>query len=323
MRSEREVSSPRRKKVDARCDREVARRAADEWGVLSTAELLACGLTYPAITRRRQRGRLHQLHQGVYAVGHPHPPWQGRLLAAAKACGPAALASQFSAAALWNFADLDEDRYPDVTVLNGGGGHHAGIQVHRTSALAPRDRARAQGVPVTSPARTLLDLAAIVDERTLRSIVRRAQGERQVNLRQISEVLMRLSPRRGSRPLARVISSGAAPTKSMLEDIVLDLVLNAGFQHPHVNQPLHIDGRRLVPDFRWPHHRIIVEADSATWHDDKLAREDDAERQALLEAHGERVVRVTWAQAVSQPARTLARIRAAGAPLGAGVRPGS
>jgi very-short-patch-repair endonuclease len=81
-----------------------------------------------------------------------------------------------------------------------------------------------------------------------------------------------------------------------------------------VNQPLVLGGRRVVPDFRWPEQRLVVEADGAAWHDTKLAREDDAQRQALLEAHGERVLRVTWDQAIARPAQTLARMRAAGAP---------
>ena len=71
----------------------------------------------------------------------------------------------------------------------------------------------------------------------------------------------------------------------------------------------------IVPDFRWPEQRLVVEADGAAWHDNQLAREDDAERQALLEAHGERVLRVTWDQAIARPGQTLARIGAAGAPL--------
>jgi very-short-patch-repair endonuclease len=70
----------------------------------------------------------------------------------------------------------------------------------------------------------------------------------------------------------------------------------------------------VVPDFRWPEQRVVVEADGAAWHDHQLAREDDAERQALLEASGERVVRVTWDQALTRPQQTLARLRAAGVP---------
>jgi very-short-patch-repair endonuclease len=73
-------------------------------------------------------------------------------------------------------------------------------------------------------------------------------------------------------------------------------------------------GRRVIPDFRWPAARLVVEADGAAWHDNPTAREDDAERQALLEAHGERVIRVTWEQAVARRAETRRRIGAAGAP---------
>ena len=71
----------------------------------------------------------------------------------------------------------------------------------------------------------------------------------------------------------------------------------------------------MIPDFRWPCRRLIVEADGAAWHGHRLAHEDDAERQALLESHGERVLRVTWEQAVARRAETLARLRAAGAPV--------
>jgi hypothetical protein len=81
-----------------------------------------------------------------------------------------------------------------------------------------------------------------------------------------------------------IIATGPAPTRSVLGDVVLDLLLHAGFEHPDATKPIVVDGRRIVPDFRWPAHRLIVEADSS-WHDRKL----DAERQALLEAHGERV----------------------------------
>jgi very-short-patch-repair endonuclease len=95
---------------------------------------------------------------------------------------------------------------------------------------------------------------------------------------------------------------------------VLDLILSAGFAHPDVNRPLGLAGRRIVPDFRWPAEHLVIEADGAAWHDNALARADDADRQALLEAHGERVLRITWRQAVTARTRTLARLRAAGAP---------
>jgi hypothetical protein len=292
----------------------VARLAAQQWGVLSLEELRACGLSRNAVAVRAANGRLHPIHRGVYAVGHANPPLEGRLLAAVKACGPSAVLSHFSAAAILGLVRWD-DRYPEVTVRGGATRAHAALRVHRTGVLDPQDRARHAGIPVTAPARTLLDLAAQVDYRALRRAVRQAQSLQRVEIRQLVEVLGRLGPRRGTSNLARVAATGPAPTRSELEDVVLDLVLSGGLEHPEVNAPLVLGGRRVVPDLRWPRQRLVVEADGAAWHDHKLAREDDAERQALLEAHGERVVRVTWHQAIAGRAETLARLRAAGAPL--------
>lgn len=107
----------------------------------------------------------------------------------------------------------------------------------------------------------------------------------------------------------------AAPTRSELEDVVYDLIIDGGLLRPDVNRPLLHAGRRVIPDFRWPAQRLVIEADGAAWHDNPIARKDDAERQALLEASGDRLIRVTWDQAVARPSQTLARIRAAGAPL--------
>ena len=245
------------------------------------------------------------------------------MLAAVKACGPGAVLSHLSAAMLWGFIDRHEDHLPEVTVIGAGTRLHPGIRVHRTAELADCDWRWLRGIPATSPARTLLDLAARWDGRPLRSAVRRAQGTHRVNVREIYEVIARRGPCRGSRRLANVIAEGAASTRTVLEDVVLDLILRGGFVRPDVNMPMRIDGHRVVPDFRWPDQRLVLEADGAAWHDTKVAREDDAERQALLEAHGERVLRVTWAQALTQPTQTLARLRAAGAPIsGTRRRPG-
>ena len=307
------LSQPQADKFDTRPDVLVARLAADQWGVLSLDELGACGLSRENVRIRVGNGRLHPVHAAVYAVGHANVALEGRFLAAVKACGDGALLSHFSAAALWGFLPWDE-RPPEVTVLDTTTHVHPGLHVHRTRVLAPHDIARHAGIPVTSPARTLLDLAAIVPYRQLRRAIRQAQSLYRVNLRQLLEVLARLGPRRGTRNFARIVATGPAPTRSVLEDAVLDLVLRGGVAHPIVNGKLVLDGRTVYPDFRWPEQRLVVEADGAAWHDHKLAREDDAERQALLESHGYHVLRVTWDQAILRPAQTLARIWAAGAP---------
>lgn len=160
-----------------------------------------------------------------------------------------------------------------------------------------------RGIRITTPLQTLHDSAPDTSDRHLRRLVRRAQAHHRVSIRQLAT----------SSRLAMIAATGPAPTKSELEDIILDALL-ARFEHPDVNQPLYIEGRKYVPDFRWPAERLILEADSAEWHDPVL----DAERQALLEAHGERVLRVRWQEAVGDQSRMLRRVEAAGAPLAAG-----
>jgi very-short-patch-repair endonuclease len=236
------------------------------------------------------------------------------MLAAVKACGPGAVLSHRSAAELWGFLDRS-DRRVEVTVVGGSTREVPDVVVHRTGHSEPRDRSRFEGIPVTAPARTIVDLAAVLGDAELPHAVRRAQGLRRVNTRQLLEAIERLGPRRGSRRLMRVIATGPAPTRSVLEDIVLDLLLAAGFEHPDVNRPLVIDGKTVKPDFRWPTARLVLEADGAAWHDNPVARAADADRQALLESVGERVIRITWKQVSARRPETLARIRAAGAPL--------
>jgi very-short-patch-repair endonuclease len=291
----------------------VGQRAAEQWGVLSLDELRACGLSREAVSVRVRNGLLHRIHRGVYAVGHANPPLEGRWLAATKACGGAAVLSHVSAAALWRIVEWD-DRHPEVTVPLSRCRVHGGLRVHRSSTLAVADVTRHRGIPVTTPARTLLDLAATLDHRPLRRAVRQAEALHHVSVRGLDETIGRAGRRRGTARLARVIAAGPAPTRSELEDVVLDLIRGANIDAPVVNAPMDVGGRRVIPDFRWPAQRLVLEADGAAWHDGPTAKGDDAERQALLERHGERVVRVTWQQAIGRPDETVARLLAAGAP---------
>ena len=282
--------------------------------MLSVGELHDVGLSDVAVARREDRGFLHRLHRGIYAVGHTGLTQEGVWLAAVKACGDDAVLSHYSAGGLWRFVTWDA-RMPEVTVPGPGTRVHSGIRVHRSACLDRKDLMTRDGIRVTSPPRTLLDLASILPYQALRRAVREAMAQRRVAIRQLVEILARTGPRRGSRKLARIIADGYTPTVTVVEDIVLDLILAGGFERPDVNEPLVIEGRRVVPDFRWPKQRLIVEADGSQWHDHKLAREDDAERQAFLESHGEHVIRVTWEQAVTKRSQTQQRLAAAGAPF--------
>ncbi len=288
-----------------RPDIRLALLASEQWGVVDIADLRRCGLDKHAVARRVRAGRLHPIHKRVFAVGHTNLPQQARILASVKACGPDAYASRSASGELSKQIVLLGDRRPDVLVLGATTRRHPEIRVHRTTRLDPRDVTRIQGIPATTVARTLVDLAADLTYEQLRRATREAQAQRLVALPQLVETLARLRPCRGAVNLARIVATGPAPTRSELEDVVLDLMLRGGLEHPDVNVPIHAGGRRIVPDFRWPEQRLVVEADGARFHDGEIAREDDVERQALLEAAGERVIRVRWEQAVCRESQTL------------------
>lgn len=289
----------------------VARRAAQSHGVLSAAELRACGLSQRAVECGVARGHLHRVHRGVYAVGHTALTPEGRWVAALKACGPGAVLSHGSAAMLLGLLPPD-DRRIDVTVT--GSRAHPGLRVHKVRSVPAEDTTRRRGIPTTTAARVLMDLAPHLGDVPLRRLMSRAQSMYLTNLRQLGRQLDRAQGRHGRARFARVLAARPPATRTELEDRVYDLVVSGGFDPPDVNTPLHIEGRRIIPDLRWPEQRLIVEADSRRWHDTPQARQDDADRQALLEAHGERLIRITWDQATRHAAQTLARIATAGAP---------
>ncbi len=127
-------------------------------------------------------------------------------------------------------------------------------------------------------------------------------------------MLDRANGHRASRRLAAIIAAGPAPTYSGHEDVVLDLILDAGFAHPDVNRRLVVGGTPYFPDMRWPAERVILEIDSP-WHDGRIAHELDDARQAALEAAGERVLRTRLEHVIRDPQQLVARLTAAGLPL--------
>jgi hypothetical protein len=249
-------------------DRTAAEIAARDWGVVSARELLACGLTRNAVAARVAAGRLHRVHRGVYAVGHANLTMRGRFLAAVKACGEGATLSHVSAAVLWGLLTYDEARPPDVIAPDKR--RIPGINTHRTRNPPPT--IRYDRIPVTTPQRTLTDLTSVLPFKPLRRAVREALVRKRITADEAT----------------RIVKGGDQPTRSPLEDAVLDLIEATGLPAPQVNQPF----GKYVPDFRWPDLHLILEADGATYHDNPLSREDDARRQAQLEAQGETVIRI-------------------------------
>lgn len=273
-------------------------------------QLVACGLDSDAIAVRVRRGQLHRVHRGIYAVGTGLLTLRGELTAAALACGDDAVLSHRSAAAWWKMLPWDRHQI-EVIVPRSAGRGLAGIRPRWSRSLDERDVWRRDNIRVTSPARTALDLAADMTPRALRRMVRQSLAERRVSIRQLTAVLSRAQRHPGAPALRAVVADGHVPTRSDLEDLALDLLDAAGIARPQVNPALHLDDRDIQPDLLFGRHRLVIELDSRRWHHDPLTQRDDADKQAILEAHGHRVLRITWQQIVNHPQQTLRRIRAA------------
>ena len=209
----------------------VARLAAGQWGVLSVAELRACGLSADAILTRVRRGNLHPLHRGVYAVGHRNVTTDGRFLAAVKACGEDAVLSHYCAACHHGWLRYG-GRPVDVTAPTKR--TRPTIKTHRSDVI---ERIVVRQIPVTPRIRTIIDLARVEPEEVVTRALRQAR---------FTEAELELLPRTGL--LGRIVDLSTAPTASGNEDVVLNLVLKVGFEHPLVNALY--PGSRYFPDER-------------------------------------------------------------------------
>ena len=270
-------------------DARAATSAAGQWSVLHFDELVECGFSRRQIQVRVARGVLHPLYLAVFAWGHHNIPTEGRWLAAVKACGPCAVLSHYSAAALHGLVKWDGRPF-EITAPTKH--THPRIKAHRSNDI---ERMVLKGIPVTPKLRTMIDLGRVEGDDVVKRALRAAKFS--------AAELERLPP--------RILALGAVPTRSPLEDRAHDLVVKLGLEVPLSNPPYRLPGRTVYPDLYWPHLRLAVEVDSLEWHDDPLARHDDAERQAELEAAGERVLRFTSAD-LRNPRRIYARLTAAG-----------
>jgi len=291
-------------------DGAIARTAGKQHGVVTAAQLRALGVNQNALEHRLRVGRLHRLHRGVYAVGHRRVSREGHVLAGVLSVGADAVVSHRSAAVVWGLI-ADRGGPVDVTVsrrLHPRPPVHIHIDRH---GLEKRDRTRTAGIPVTTVPRTLLDLAAVVSEPILRRAVRQAYVERLVDEGTLSAQLDRGAARHGASRLAQLLGPKLLPTRSELEDRVLDLLKTRGFARPAVNVVPAGLRRRIEVDFLYADAGLVIEADGARYHDSRVARDEDAARQALLEEAGYQVLRVDWTQVTQRPGQTARRLRQA------------
>jgi very-short-patch-repair endonuclease len=282
--------------------------------VLTAVQLQALGLSARAIRHRAAVGRLRRLGRGVYSIGHVTD--ESRWIAAVMGIGGTAALSHRSAAALWGLRP-DPRTVVDVPVVGARTRQsRRGVEVHSGTSLIPADVTVHDGVACTTVARTLLDVAATLDRRSLERVVDRAEELRLFDLSAVADVLARNRGRRGAARLGAALAQYAGPsiTRSEVEERFLLLVRNARLPHPEVNAwiPLAAGGYR--PDFLWRDARLIVEVDGRTHHARRRAFEHDRLRDRRLALAGFETRRYAAREVIQTPqavAREIAAFLAA------------
>jgi very-short-patch-repair endonuclease/predicted transcriptional regulator of viral defense system len=282
-----------------------------QYGVVSRRQLLEIGVTSSMIRGRLGNRALVELHRGVYAAGHRRLRTEGHWLAAVLAVGPGAALSHRDAAALHGLRPSDRTRI-DVTARRRGRTKHPGIDIHHTAVLPDGDVTTIAAIPVTTVARTLVDLAHVVPRQQLARVLREAEHLRTVDVHELKDAMRRTRTRkgRGHAALKAVLEEhrrqGAQLTRSILEDRFLTLLDAHGLPRPRTN--VHVAGMEV--DACWRAWRLVVELDGWARHKDRQAfQRDRAKSNALAEA-GFTVLRFTHDDVQRRPAETARRIRA-------------
>ncbi len=273
-------------------ERKLSALASTQKGTVGRDQLLALGFTAREIDLRIASGRLIPIFSGVYAVGHSAISREGRWLAATLAVGSTSALSYRDAGALWRMPDFTFLDRIDVTLPGTGSRSIKGIRVHRSRDLNPAHIGEQQGIPVTSAAWTVLDLASTLGFRRVRQCFDVAARRGDLDLDEVAYLVDNGRGHRGRKPLALLAGldrTQAGRTRSVLELDFLAFCREEGLPEPLINHTL--DGFEV--DACWPYARLVVELDSWEFHGDRESFERDRAKSAELQAVGFSVIQVT------------------------------
>ncbi len=283
-------------------DRQIARIATEAHGVVTRRDLLVAGVTHAQIKQRLASGALIREHRSVYRVGHRAPSLEARYLAAVRACGDRAVLSGRAAAHLLG---LLRGAVPELEVTAPTERRIAGIATRRSRQMDASETTTWRGIPVTTVARTLVDLAPVLDEDDLARACHEAGVRHGTRPADVEAVLARSPNRPGARKLHRILRGDVPVVVSELEARFLARLRAAGLPPPETNRPA--GGRRV--DCRWPEHRLTVEVDGYRFHSSRHAWEQDRRREREARARGDEFRRYTWGDVVEDPGPMLGELR--------------
>jgi predicted transcriptional regulator of viral defense system len=291
----------------------LAARAAAQHGVVAFGDLLELGYSSDQIQRLADARRLHRVHKGVYAVGHRLLSARGRWMAAVLARGPDALLSRRSCAALRSIRRTSIS-YVEVTVSSQRAPID-GVRTYVSGGLQPQDRDEIDGIPCTSLARTLLDLAAILPRREVERACDEAETQELFDLKAIEDVLARSRGCRGTATLRAVLDEhriGTTLTRRGLEEQTLRLLDRSGIRRAEVNTRVYCrPGVMPEVDFLWRDERLILETDGNQFHRTPRQIARDRRKEAELVRAGYRVLRASSDQVEHEPQSVVLMVRAA------------
>ena len=287
---------------EMRSHHELAELARSQHGVLSYAQLRKLGFSKGHIARAQEAGRLQRVHLGVYAVGHAALSDHGRAAAALLVFPGAAVLSHRSAAWLWGLIPT-APREPEVTVA-ARGNRRSGLQVHRVWSLPGEERTTYEGLPVTSVARTLVDLAGTTSGKGLSRVVDRARRRGKLDLEAIDRSLARRPRSFVTERLEEALRLYRRPVfdRARSELLFLDAIHDAGLPAPRINT--WEEGCEI--DAYWEAERFAVEVDGWEAHGGREAFESDRLRQEDLKLAGIDSIRIT-ARRIEQEPQAVAR----------------
>lgn len=289
----------------------LAALAERQYGVVARWQLLDLGLGKRAIERRLASGRLHRVHSGIYAVGHPRIPREGRWMAAVLSCGPAAVLSHQSAAALWALRGYSGGAI-HVTALHKS---TSSKRIRRHVSHLPLDeRTVEEGIPVTTVPRTIFDLAATESIDVVENLLREAEHLQLWDKLSLPHLLERYPGRRGVRKvraaLERLEEEPEGRKRSPLEERFAPFLRLHRLPLPRFNDWIILGDKRYQVDCHWPDLRQIVELDGWRSHSTRTAFREDRARDRRLLAAGYAVTHITWNQLDDEPEAVAADLRA-------------
>ncbi|MGB9184001.1 MAG: DUF559 domain-containing protein, partial [Solirubrobacteraceae bacterium] len=291
--------------VFGRRDDRIAKIASLQRGRISRAQLRMAGISDPTTDRLKARGKLRPLHRCVFAVGHDAPIELGDETAALLAVCDGAALSHATAAVLWGMRRPPSEGLIHVVAARGTG-KPSGVRVHRARILAPVDVRICRGLPVTSPARTLLDWGDALSERELELAFDQALIARIIRPQDVHEIIGRAPGRAGATRLRNLLRRQHGPklTRSQAEELFLALIRQAGLPEPEMNVRVH----GFEVDFFWREQGVVVEIDGFRFHSGRRSFEYDRRKDATLQAAGLLTMRVTWIQMQNEAYAVIARL---------------